>query len=146
MKKALCSLVLLLMSTGLVMSSSNSGPIGESDEAKLRYAASQHEIISILLKEGQFDRILPEFNKILGLDLGSENEKLVATETWVVADQLVSAGQYSLAHRVVDAGLAKMVTSENQFTLLMLKGKIYREEGRLEEAISVYRKAQDLKD
>jgi tetratricopeptide (TPR) repeat protein len=128
------------------MGLSNSGPIGESDEANLRYAASQHEILSILLNEGQFDEILPEFNKILALDLGGENEILVAKETWQVAEQLVSAGQHSLAHGVVDASLAKMTKSENQFTLLMLKGKIYREEGLLDEAISVYRKAQDLKD
>jgi hypothetical protein len=46
----------------------------QSDISKLQYAASQHEIISILIDEGDWNQAVAEFYKILDLDLGVKSE------------------------------------------------------------------------
>jgi hypothetical protein len=146
MKKTLCSVLLLFLSAGLALGSPKVNLVTDSEEAKLRYASAQHEIISILLQKGDFDSVLPELDKILALGLKGDNEKLVVQEIWVISDQLVAAGQYPLAHQIVDKGLQITKGRDNRFTLQMLKGKIYKEQGLLKEAIEVYRLAQDSQE
>jgi tetratricopeptide (TPR) repeat protein len=118
--------------------------VQDPETSKLRFAATQHEIISILLKEGQVDRILPEFEQILSLDLG--DEKLVVQEAWLVVNGLLELGNFELSLSVIDIALPQIEEKENEFTLLMLKGKVFKQAGRLREAISVYRKAQQLQN
>jgi len=48
-----------------------------SVDQALSIAEKQHEIASFLIKEGRFDRVLPEM-KILDLNLQGEHEQLVA--------------------------------------------------------------------
>ena len=144
MKKTMCSILLLFVCTGLALGSPNVSVVAGSEEAKLQYASAQHEIISIMLQEGQFESVLPEFEKILALNLRGENEKLVVKEVWIISDQLVPAGQFDLAHKIIDTTLSKITDPGNRFTLQMLKGKIYKEQGLLKEAIELYRSAQSL--
>lgn len=117
---------------------------GAEEMSRLEFAAAQHEVIGILLKNGKYSEVLPEFKKILDLDLQEENEKLVVQEAWIIADQLRQAGHFPLAHQILDETLARAQRRTNKFTLLMLKGKMFQEEGRPEEAIQTYRKAQEL--
>ncbi|MDA2933892.1 hypothetical protein MYX82_06065 [Acidobacteria bacterium AH-259-D05] len=115
-------------------------------ESNLRFAASQHEIISILLDEGQYAEILPEFRKILDLDLTGENEKPVVQEAWLIGERLRGVGEYALAHEIVDETLDQLENSESKFYLLMLKGKIFQDDGLTDEALEAYREAQLFKD
>lgn len=146
MNKTLSLILLLFISTGLALGSPNVSVVADSDEAKLRYASAQHEIISILLQEAEFDSVLLEFEKILALNLRGENEKLVVQEIWLICDQLLAAGRFDLAHKIIDSALPKIGGAGNQFTLQMLKGKIYKEQGLLQEAIELYRSAQELQN
>ena len=113
-----------------------------TEESKLRFAATQHEIISIMLQEKDYAGALSEFRRILGL--GLEQEMLVVQEAWLVVNRLMASRQYSFALQVIDDTLEEIETPKNRFTLLMLKGKVYKEEGRLSEAVRVYREAQKL--
>jgi tetratricopeptide (TPR) repeat protein len=118
----------------------------QQEETKLRFAASQHEIISILLHEERYESVLEEFQKILDLSFVGENEALVVEEAWLIAEYLREAGQFEVAHQVVDRTLSEVGSVQNRFLLMMLKGKVLREEGRLSEALDVYRQAQELKN
>ena len=113
-----------------------------TEESKLQFAATQHEIISIMLQEKEYAGALSEFRRILGL--GLEQEMPVVQEAWLVVNRLIASRQYSFAHQVIDDTLEEIETPKNRFTLLMLKGKVYKEEGRLSEAVRVYREAQKL--
>ena len=115
-------------------------------EAQLRFAASQHEIIKILLDDDRYAEVLPEFWKILDLGLTGENEKPVVQEAWLIGEQLREVGEYALAHQVVDDSLDELETSDSRFYLLMLQGKIFQDEGLTEEALEAYREAQLYKD
>lgn len=113
--------------------------------SKLEYAAAQHEVISILLRSQKYDRVLGEFRKILALGFEGEEEELLVREAWMIVEELRSAGQYSIAEQVVKECLLQIKDPENQFKLLMLQGKISQDQGYFEEAIQIYRKAQQLR-
>ena len=64
---------------------------------------------------------------------------------WSIVEELRDSGQYSIAEQIVEANLAQVEDRENKFNLLMLQGKIFQDQGRLEEAIEAYHKAQQLR-
>jgi tetratricopeptide (TPR) repeat protein len=126
----------------------NAQEVGASADlgSQLRFAASQHEIISILLDDSRYDEVLPEFWKILDLELTGENEQPVVQEAWLIGERLREVGEYDLAHQVVNDSLDGLETSDSRFYLLMLQGKIFQDEGLTEEALEAYREAQLYKD
>ncbi|MDA2936982.1 hypothetical protein MYX75_01800 [Acidobacteria bacterium AH-259-A15] len=115
-------------------------------KARLNFAAIQHEIILAFLKEGKFSEVLAEFRKVLELDLKGENEKPVVQEAWLIVERLRQSAQYSLAHEIVDETFDQAENRESKFYLLMLKGKIFYDEGLTEEAIAIFRRAQEFKE
>lgn len=114
------------------------------ETAKLRIAESQYEIIQVLVQKHDYSQVLGEYRKILNLDLGLENEERVIKAALMFADALRQVGQYSLATRIIDETLTVVKLSESKFYLMMAKGKILKDQGRLQEAIEVYRKAQQF--
>lgn len=116
------------------------------EDADLRMAATQHEIIAILIEQGEFDQVLPEFEKILDLGFTGEREQLVVKEVWVVVNGLMAAQKYELGHQVIDSALRRLHEADSEFQLLMLKGKLYRQQGLVHEAVRTYRQAQRLRD
>ena len=115
-----------------------------SDEtAKLRIAASQYEIIELLMQKHDYSQILGEYRKILALNL--EDEKLVVQATKLIAvDRLCTAGQYSLATQIINEALSTARLSDSKFFLMMAKGKVLKDQGKLQEAIEIFRKAQQF--
>ncbi len=113
-----------------------------SDEtAKLRIAASQYEIIELLMQKHDYSQILGEYRKILALNV--EDEKLVVQATKLIAvDRLCPAGQYSLATQIINEALSTVRLSDSKFFLMMAKGKVLKDQGKLQEAIEIFRKAQ----
>ena len=114
------------------------------DQSKLRIATAQYEVIQLLLEEKQYQKVLGEFREILDLEFEGENERLVVEAAWKFTEQLLEAGRYSIAEQIVEETLGQTEDPENRFILLMLLGKIVKSDGRTEEAIEIYRKAQQL--
>jgi hypothetical protein len=56
-----------------------------SADQALSIAEKQHDIIKLLIKNGQFDRVLPEMRKILSLNLTGEYEESVAKSASYIA-------------------------------------------------------------
>ena len=121
-------------------------PDSDDLESKLRFAAGQHEIIGILLEQGSFSEILIEYRKILELELTGENEVPVVKEAWYLVEQLRQSEQFSLAHAIVDESLEWLQNRDSTCYLLIIRGKIFHDEGRTEEAIDAYREAQEFQD
>ena len=112
--------------------------------SRLNYAASQHEIISVLLDQGSYEAVSQEFDKILALGLSGEREELVSEAAWQTADRLREARQYSIAHSIVDHSLEYTLQPGNQFRLLMMRAKIFKDQKLLQQAIETFREAQRL--
>lgn len=143
MRKTLVRASLLIALTGSAFPQVG---IRRDEFSKLNFAATQHEIISILFKEEKYSEVLPEYRKILSLGLKGENETRVVQEAYWIVEQLRQAKKHSVAHQIVEETLARTSARENKFTLMMIKGKILKDEGRLDEAIELYRKAQEFQD
>ena len=114
------------------------------DQSKLKVATAQYEVIQLLLEEEQYQKVLGAFREILDLGFEGANERLVVEAAWKLAEELLEAGRYSIAEQIVEETLAQTGDPENRFILLMLLGKIVKSDGRTEETIEIYRKAQQL--
>jgi len=116
-----------------------------SVDQKISIAEKQHEIAKLLIKDGQFDRVLPEMRKILDLNLQGEDEELVAKSSSFIAYQLaVESKQFLLAHRLLDETLAKMKQGANIAAVLKVKALVYKSEGKLQKAIDTLEHAVEI--
>lgn len=118
--------------------------ISRETASRLNFAASQHEIIGVLLDQGAYEAVPQEFDKILALGLAGEQEGLVAEAAWQTADRLREARQYAIAHSIVDRSLELAELPGNQFRLLMMRAKIFKDQKLLQQAIETFREAQRL--
>ena len=80
------------------------------------------------------------------LNLASTWKTCLVAEAWWVADTLREAGEFDLAHDALDSTLARLELSEHKFSLTMLKGKTYKDQGMLAEAVRTYRQAQRFQE
>jgi tetratricopeptide (TPR) repeat protein len=115
-----------------------------SVEQKISIAEKQHEIAKLLIKDGQFDRVLPEMRKILDLNLQGEDEELVAKSSSFIAYQLAESKQVGLAHRLLDETVARMKQRENVAALLKIKAYLFKSEGNLQKAIQTLQQAVEI--
>jgi tetratricopeptide (TPR) repeat protein len=115
-----------------------------STDQALSIAEKQHDIIKLLIKEGLFDRVLPEFRKILDLNLTGKYEESVAKSAGYIAYLLAENRQYALAHEVLDETIARMQLAGDAASLLKIKAYIYRSEGKLPKAIQTLERAVEL--
>ena len=110
----------------------------------LSIAEKQHEIARLLIKEGRFDRVLPEMRKILDLNLQGEHEQLVAKSASFIAYLLAENKQTAIGHQLLDETIAKMRLSENVASLLKIKAYLYKSEGKLGPAIETLERAVEI--
>ena len=87
---------------------------------------------------------MSEIQKILNLDFSAENEGVLALSVLNLTAELLNADQYDLALQAVDASLNTVGVQENRFMLLMFKARVFRDEGKTDEALETYRDAQKL--
>ncbi len=112
------------------------------DLDRLRFAASQDEIITVLLEQGRVDQIVVEFERILQLGLKGEDEELVVKSAWRVVERLRERRHFAVAHQVVDATLEAVESNQNKYSLYMLKGKTYLAQRLYQDAIRAHQMAQ----
>ncbi len=137
----------LALSVGMSGNAFEHGQASTQNEInKLQFAASQHEIIAILLEEGDWNQAVTEFYKILDLDLGVEAEGSLVEEVWQITEQLLEAKQFGFSHEIIDSTLERCKLPDNRFTLLILKGKVFKQEGKIRAALDVFREAQALQE
>ena len=115
-----------------------------SVESALRTAASQYEIIGVLLAEERYAETVAEFAVIVNLRLEGNQEVLVARAAWDFAVILREAGEYTVAHEFIDQALEVAVGAESRYSLLMMRGKIYKDQKNYSMAIKALREAQQL--
>jgi len=113
----------------------------ESVQVLLSIAESQYEIVKLLIKQQRFDRVLPEMKKIFELKLPNRYEQAVAESASLVARLLVENSQFEPAHDVLNEALARMTDDRNKAALLKIQALVYKEEGRIQEAMDVLERA-----
>ena len=115
-----------------------------AETAKLATAATHYEIAQLKLESGEYEAVAAEIQKILDLDFGAENEGVLTLSVLNLTEELLNADQHGLARQAVDASLKAVDGQENRFMLLMFKARVFRDEGKTDEALETYRSAQKL--
>ncbi|MBI4481419.1 MAG: hypothetical protein HY652_00875 [Acidobacteria bacterium] len=110
-------------------------------ERKLHIAATQHEIVELHVKKGEYDRVLPELRKILELRFPPGQEQRVVKEIEFVADQLKHKGKYDLGHQVVEEGLKFVSTNESKAHLYKVRGFLYKMQGNEDKALQMFKQS-----
>jgi tetratricopeptide (TPR) repeat protein len=113
----------------------------ESVDALLSIAESQYEIVKLTIKQGLYDRVLPEMRKIYELNLPQQYEQAVAESASLVAHLLVENKQFGLAHDVLNEALTRMKDDRNRASLLKIQAYVYKSEGKLQEALQTLEQA-----
>ncbi len=107
-------------------------------------AHTQHEILVGLVEQGRYDLVLPEIRKIFALNLPDKEEDKIATSAGIVAKLLVDRKQFALAYKVLDEAFARMNKNMDKATVLYIKARFLKDEGKLDEALATLRQAQAL--
>ena len=115
-----------------------------AENAKLAAAATHYEIAQLKLESGEYDAVVAEIQEILDLGFGAENEGVLTLSVLNLSEELLNADQHGLARQAVDASLKAVDAQENRFMLLMFKARVFRDEGKTDEALETYRSAQKL--
>ena len=113
-------------------------------EAALRTAASQYEIIDVMLAEGRYAEAVDEFAVIVNLGLDGEHEILVVQAAWDFAEFLREHAQFETAHKIIDQAFDFTIGPENRYSLLMMRGMTFKDQGRYDLAIQALREAKRL--
>ncbi|MDM7997378.1 MAG: hypothetical protein QUT30_17045 [Acidobacteriota bacterium] len=115
-----------------------------SVDQMLSIAEKQHEIAKLLIKEGRFNRVLPEMRAILDLNLSGEYERPVAKSAGFIAYLLAEQKQYPIGHQLLDETIARMRLRENIASLLKIKAYLYKSEGKLGQAIDTLERSVEI--
>ena len=115
-----------------------------SIDQMLSIAEKQHEIARLLIKDGRFDRVIPEMRKILDLNLQGEYEQPVAKSASFIAYLLAENRQYALGHELLDETIARMRQAENVASLLKIKAYLYKSEGKNAKAIETLERSVEI--
>ncbi len=113
-------------------------------DQKISIAEKQHDIAKLLIKDGRYERVLPEMRKLLDLNLQGEFEELVAKSSSFIAYQLAENKQVALGHELLDETLARMKQGANIASLLKVKAYLYKLEGKLQKAVETLERAVEI--
>ena len=78
---------------------------------KLKIASMQHDLILLLIESNDFDRVDPEWGKVLELELSEKYESAIAQSLLMICYKLSEASQFSLALSIIDESLATIAFS-----------------------------------
>jgi tetratricopeptide (TPR) repeat protein len=114
------------------------------DGAKLQIASAQHNIIMLLLKDKDFNAVLPEFEKILNLRLPVQYEENIIREALGISEAFMKGQRADLSLRLLERGIQSMNSPKSKAALYQEMGYVYRIQGNDLKAMECFRRAQQL--
>ena len=151
--RCLVGIILFLMATELCLARPDTQRTNQSAaqdistqsvDRLLSIAEAQFEMVKILIQQDRFDRVLPEMNVIFNLGLPEKFEEAVAESAGIVGNLLLAKRQYDLGRQVLDEAFLRMRRNDNRAAILKIQAYIYREEGKLDQAMECLAQAVEL--
>jgi tetratricopeptide (TPR) repeat protein len=120
---------------------------GQNDWEKSKsIAASQHEIVMLLIKNKQYEKVFPASQKILSLEFPADRENLLVEHAQIVGHCLIQDGQFDLAHRILDEALKVVRSNKSKAELYKEKAYTCKKEGKDEQAMNFFQRAVELEE
>jgi len=136
--------LLVLMLAGFFPAFSNqvASPAG-LDRTKSK-AATQHEIVMLLIRKGEYARALTEANKIFDMKWPDDQEQLLLKELLNFTDQFRVHHQAPLGLDLIDKNSKCFKTRSSQIAILNEKGYLYKCMNQPDKALEFFEKASKL--
>jgi tetratricopeptide (TPR) repeat protein len=109
-------------------------------------AATQHEIIMLLIQKGEYERALAEANKIFEMRWPDDQEPLLLRELRYVTDQFIKHRQAPLGLELIDKNSKCFKTPSSQIEILKEKGYLYKTLNQNDKALEYFEKARKLEE
>lgn len=117
----------------------------ENDWDRVRpIAESRHEIVILLIKNEELNRVLPACKKLFSLNFPQDKQHLVVEAAKNFSDALIHLSRYDLADQIVDEAIKSVSSNQSKASLYREKGYIYVKAGKDGEAMECFEKAVQL--
>jgi tetratricopeptide (TPR) repeat protein len=141
----LISIFFATLTSGSQAFSRQSGASGDLGKIK-GTAATQHEIVILLINKKDFERALTEANKIFDLNWPDDQEPLLLKELQNLSDQFRRQGQAITGLQLIERNSRNFKKKSSQIEILKEKGYLYKGLGQNEKALDCFQKARDLEN
>jgi tetratricopeptide (TPR) repeat protein len=109
-------------------------------------AATQHEIVMLLIKQKEYDKAVVEAQKIFEMKWPEDQEPLLLQELLYISGQFLSQGQAPVGLQFVEKNSKCFKKTPSRIAILKEKGYLYKSMGQSDKAIDSFRKARELED
>ena len=109
-------------------------------------AATQHEIIMLLIKKKEYEKAVAEANKIFDMKWPEDHEPLLLRELLIVSEQLRQQGQAPLSLQLVDRNSKCFKTTASRIAIYKEMGYLYKCMNQEDKEMEYFRKAQELEN
>jgi tetratricopeptide (TPR) repeat protein len=107
-------------------------------------AATQHEIVMLLIQKKEYEKALAEANKIFGMKWPNDQESLLLKEMLFVTGQFISHGQAPLGLELIEKNAKCFKTPSSQIAIWKEKGYLYKTMKQTDRALDCFEKARKL--
>ncbi len=131
----------------LMTSFSLSWLMAQDDWEKTRsIAEAQHEIVMLLIKNKQYDKVLPASKKIFALNFPPSREYQLVDHARLASAALSEQQNFALAHQLLDEALKSVRTNKSKATLYKEKALICSKTGQDSQAMKFLEEAVRLEE
>ena len=109
-------------------------------------AATQHEIVMLLIQKGEYERALAEANKIFSMKWPDDQEPLLLKELLNVSGQFLSHGRAPLGLELIDKNSKCFKRASSQIAIFKEKGYLYKTLNQNDKALECFEKARKLEE
>lgn len=107
-------------------------------------AEAQHEICLLLIKNREYDKVLPGCKKIFDLDFPKDQLFKLVESAKIIVDALIHHDQYAIAHQVLDEAIKEVDSDRAKASLYREKAYVFTKEGKDNQAVKLFQKAMEL--
>ena len=112
---------------------------------QIRSAAErQHEMVMLLIRNGDFGRVLEASGQIFSLRFPPSQEHLLVQEGRILSEALARNQQFQLAEALLDQALRAVRSNQAKIDLFKEKAYLYTRQGRDREAMVFFERAMEL--
>lgn len=142
---AICLLSAFLALSPVMGQNNDGSSEGKASKSSFReYAFAQHEIVTLLIKNGDFNQAWDETQKLLSVSIPQEFEQNAVKSVTIISELFFRKGRVDLAHQVLEQAGKVIDNPANQGTIYLNQARLYKAEGLNEKALLAYRKYQEL--
>ena len=109
-------------------------------------AESQHDIVMLLIKNKQYDKVLVNSKKIFALNFPPNQEYRKVDHAKVASAALSEQGNYGLAHQVLDEALKAVSSNKSKVVLYKEKAVVCSKHGQDAQAMKFLEEAVRLEE